>query len=129
MAQLPPQVRREVALRAIQWGVARGVSGWLHDNMAGLAELGEDAVTSVVKIAVEKALLPLLPSLGEKLMEIAGPAAAKAAEVIQPAIRKELAAVLPTFAISTGIVAGVLAVLGMLVVGAYVVRKVDRNVK
>lgn len=127
-AALDPRTQQEVVERAVEWGVQRGVSDWIDLNrqrgMHGLARLGQDAMTNAIAIAVQRALEPLMPVLGEKLMAIAEPAARKAAEVVGPVIDAKLREHGPRLAVITGLVAAILSIIGMVVVGGYVVKKV-----
>lgn len=120
-ASLPPELRKEVLTRSIAWGVERGLQ---EAKMPGMGALGQEAIFGAISVAIEKVLAPIIPMLGQKLLEIAKPAAEKAAEVIRPAIRKELQAQLPLFAFITGIVGAGLSIAGMLIIGGYVVKKV-----
>lgn len=124
LAQLSPELRKEVASRAIEWGVKRGVSDWIEQAANGMGSLSQGALDSAITIAVQNALAPLMPVLKQQLLEIAEPAAKKASEVVGPVIEEKLRAYGPTLAAITGIVASVLSIVGMLLLGGYIVKKV-----
>lgn len=123
---LMPRARQQLAERAIEWGVQAGIDECLRRSEMGMgmAALSEDAITSAVSVAVQRALTPLMPTLSAELMKVAEPAAKKAADVVGPVIEEKLRDYGPTLALITGIAAAVLSVIGMLLVGAYVVKKV-----
>lgn len=113
---LPASERRRVAERAVSLGVAQGLS----DLRAMGMHLGQDAMSAVVA----QALQPLLPALGEQLMNVVGPAAQKAADVVGPVLEEKLKKWGPIIGIIAGAIAALLGIFGMFVVGQYVVRKV-----
>lgn len=119
---LPPTVQKEVLRRSIQWGVSKG----LQDYQSGVHGLGQDAMTVAIQVAIERAIQPILPVIQQQLMGAVEPAAKKAADLIGPAIRKELDAKLPLFAVITGLTAAILSIIGMTVVGGYVVKSVKK---
>lgn len=121
---LPPDLQREVARRAIEFGVLQGVEEWKANGGQRLSGLGQDAMAQVIGPAVERALKPLLPTLSKSLIDIVKPAAEKAAAVVGPAVGRELRATMPKFALIAGIVAATLSIIGMALVGGYVVKKV-----
>lgn len=123
-ATLPPRLQREIAQRAIEYGVLQGVQEWKANGGQRLSGLGQDAMDQVIGSAVERALKPLLPSLGKALVDVVKPAAEKAAAVVGPAVGRELRATLPKFALISGIAAATLSIIGMALVGTYVVKKV-----
>lgn len=123
-ATLPPRLQREVAQRAIEYGVLQGVEEWKARGGQRLSGLGQDAMAQVIGPAIERALKPLLPTLSKSLIDIVKPAAEKAAAVVGPAVGRELRATMPKFALIAGIVAATLSILGMALVGSYVVKKV-----
>lgn len=124
LAQLSPETKREVARRAIEWGVKRGVDDWISQAANGMGQLSQGALDSAITIAVQNALAPLMPVLKQQLLEIAEPAAKKASEVVGPVIEEKLRDYGPTLAAITGIVAAVLSIVGMLLLGGYIVKKV-----
>lgn len=125
MAALPPYLRREIALRAVQWGVAEGVQEWMKNGGdVGMGGLGQDSFTEAIAVAVERVIKPLVPALRDELLAIAEPAAKRAAEVVGPAVGAELQKRLLPFAIIAGLVAAVFGVIGMMAVGGYIVKKV-----
>jgi len=67
------------------------------------------AASEALTTSVMRLLEPLMPSLGAKLQEAAGPATEKAMAVAIPKLRAQI----PLFAAITGIVAGILVVAGM----------------
>lgn len=124
LGQLSPADRKEVARRAILWGVQRGVSDWISQAENGMGTLSQGALDSAITIAVQNALTPLMPVLKQQLLEIAEPAAKKASEVVGPVIEEKLRDYGPTLAAITGVVAAVLSIVGMLLLGGYIVKKV-----
>lgn len=65
----------------------------------------QDALTASVMRLIE----PLMPALGEKLKEVAGPATERAMAVAIPRLKEQI----PLYAAITGIVAGALVLGGM----------------
>lgn len=124
LAQLSPETQKEVARRAIEWGVQRGVADWISNAERGMGTLSQGALDSAITVAVQNALMPLMPTLKAQLLEIAAPAAKKASEVVGPVIEEKLRDYGPTLAAITGIVAAVLSLVGMLLLGGYIVKQV-----
>ena len=128
MRALPTYERKEIMRRAVMWGTAQGIEEWLKEGGMyhgyALEGLGQDALTNAVAVAVGHAIRPLIPILGKELLEIVKPAAEEAAKVVGPVVANELKKKLPLFAVIAGAVAAVFSVLGMLALGAYVVKKV-----
>lgn len=124
LAGLDPATQREVVSRAVHWGVAEGADSWLRARAAGMSHLGQDALSTAVQFAVERALKPMMPMLGQRLMEVAEPAAKRAAEVVGPVVEDKLKEYGPRLAIIAGVVAAILGLLGMAALGWYVARKV-----
>ena len=121
---LPPDLQREVARRAVEFGVLQGVEEWKANGGSRLSGLGQqDAMERIIGPAVERALKPLLPTLSKSLLDIVKPAAEKAAAVVGPAVGRELQAALPKFALISGIAAGTLSIIGMAILGTFVVKK------
>lgn len=71
----------------------------------GQVPAAQEAMTT----SVMRLLEPLMPALGDKLKEVAGPATERAMAVAIPKLKEQI----PLFAAITGIVAGVLVVAGM----------------
>ena len=67
------------------------------------------AAADAVTASVMRLLEPLMPALGTRLSEVAGPATEKAMATAIPKLKEQL----PLFAAITGIVVGVLVVAGM----------------
>lgn len=126
VAQLPPHLREEMARRAVEWGVQRGIEEWRANRHFGMAELGQDALSKAVSTAVERAIKPLIPTLGAELLKAVKPAAEAAANIVGPAVAEELEKKAPAIAIATGLIAGLVAIGGMLLLGQWVVRKVRK---
>lgn len=124
LMELPERQRREVVERALQWGVERGIEGLMRDHGPALSGLGQDELNLLVSRAIERAIKPMIPTLQKHLMEAAEPAAKKAADVIGPVVERKLKEQVPKFAAITGVVTAALTILGMFLVGGYVVRKV-----
>jgi hypothetical protein len=120
LRRLPPRQRIEVVRKAVLDGVQEGLAS---HGMTGMSGLGADAVSA----AVERVLQPLMPTLGAELVKVVEPAARKAADVVGPAVEENIKKYGPTLAIITGLVAAVLSVIGMVVVGGYVVKKVGKK--
>lgn len=68
-----------------------------------------DATTILADQAM-KLLEPLMPALGAKLQEVAGPATEKAMAIVMPKIKEQI----PIFAAITGLVAGALVLVGLI---------------
>lgn len=117
LSQLDPRTREEVLRRAVEWGVRHGMDTVRRSGVSGL---GQDAA---VTAAVQRALAPILPALGTELVKAVEPAAKRAAELVGPAVEEKIKEYGPRLAIVTGIVAGILAVLGMVVLGAYISKR------
>jgi hypothetical protein len=111
---------REERIRIVADAVVKGVSEGLEAR--GLAGMGED--DAAVSSAVQSVLTPLLPSLTDQLTKAVEPAAKKAAEFVGPAIEEKIKEYGPTLAIITGIVAGVIALIGSAIMGGVIARKV-----
>lgn len=75
---------------------------WAMGQVPSAAQ--EALTTSVMRL-----LEPLMPTLGVKLQEAAGPATEKAMSIAIPKLKAQI----PLFAAITGIVAGILVVAGM----------------
>lgn len=101
-----------------------GLEEYRRRAATGMGALGQDAVSSVVGSAVEKALRPLVPTLGAELMKVVEPAAKKAADTVGPVIDEKLRKYGPWIGVIAGTVAAILGILGMVVLGGYLVRKV-----
>lgn len=110
LARLDPHTRREVIRRAQEWGV-----GELRAH--GLSGLGQDAAGQIVGGALQRVLAPVVTKAVE-------PAAHKMAEVIGPVLEEKLAKYGPIVGVIAGVIAAVLSIIGMVVIGGYVVRKV-----
>lgn len=78
-------------------------------GMAGLGQATED----VLSRRATELLAPLIPQLQKTLVDIAEPAAKKAADVVGPVIRQELSAKMPAFAAITGLVLAAAVVAGI----------------
>lgn len=128
LAQLDPATQQEIVTRAIMWGVERGVSDWIEGNQwrreRGLGALGQDAAQGAITAGIQAALTPLMPWLGDKLVEMAKPAMQQATDMIGPVIDQKVKEYGPRLAVITGLAAALLSVLGMILVGGYVVKKV-----
>lgn len=118
---LDPWTRREVLRRSLRWGVQYGTA---ELGAHGFGTLSQDAVTGVIGAAVQRALEPLLPTLGAQLMSVVEPAARKAADVVGPVLEEKLQKYGPIIGIIAGVVAAVLSIIGMVVVGGYVAKRV-----
>jgi hypothetical protein len=123
LKRLPPRQRIEVVRQAVLDGVKAGLADRGVSGLGGMSNLSAD----VVGAAVERVLRPMMPALGAELVKVVEPAAQKAADVVGPAIEQNIKKYGPTLAIITGLVAATLSVIGMLVVGGYVVKKVGKR--
>lgn len=124
MAALEPWVQREIARRAVEWGVMNGLAEYRRRRQyGGMGDLGQD-MTGIVQIAVQKALAPLIPTLGAELMKAVEPAAKKASEVVGPVIDEKLRKYGPWIGVIAGTVAAILGILGMVTIGGYLLKKV-----
>jgi len=116
LAALDPWTRDEVIDRAVRWGVETGVAEYVAVH--GLASLGQ--ATDVITGAVTQALQPMLPQLQTYAMQAADPILAKASDMVDEKLRTWG----PIVGGIAGVVAAILGIIGMVVVGGYVVRKV-----
>ncbi len=82
-------------------------------QLGGLGQ--QDLQSALLSDVVGKAVDALLPTLGDALMEVVEPAAKKAADIVGPVVRRELTAQLPTFAGLTGVVTGIVVIVGMVI--------------
>jgi len=117
LADLDPEMRLEVVRRGAEWGVMQGLADLRAQGIDGL---GQDYIA----LAVERALKPMLPALSEQIMQVVGPAAQKAADTVGPVLDEKLRKWGPIMAVIAGVVAAVLGIVGMVVMGGYVIRKV-----
>ena len=76
-----------------------------RDTLGQAPSSAMDAMTASVMRLIE----PLMPALGERLKEVAGPATERAMAVAIPRLKEQI----PLFAAITGIVAGALVLGGM----------------
>lgn len=83
------------------------------------ARMGDTATDQLIA----QALSSIAPQLQAQLLAIAEPAAQKAAQVVGPVIEEKLAQEAPLFALITGVFAGAVAVVGMILVGTFVLKK------
>jgi hypothetical protein len=110
---LPLRQRVEVLGTAIGESVLEGMGQDLPDPFS--VNAGGGLPEQLIQQQVMKIIEPMLPVLGEKLLEIAEPAAQKAAEVVGPVVKEQLDAQIPKLAVITGIVAGLLVVGGIMI--------------
>jgi hypothetical protein len=116
---LPPDVQRHIASRVVDWGVMNGIAeikrrrpGARINGFGDLSQQEQNAVAS----AVSSALTPILGSTAKDLSQ-------QAADVIGPVMVQKLKEYGPTFAIIMGLVAATFSVLGMALVGGFLMKK------
>jgi len=96
-----------------------------EENVREMAsELLEELGYSVIQAAVQKALAPIMPTLGAELVKVVQPAAEKAANTVGPVIDEKLREYGPWIGAIAGTVSAILSIIGMILVGGYVVKKV-----
>lgn len=115
---LPKHVQKQVAARVLDWGVMQGMAE-IRRRRPGVSGFGDlsQAEQQTVASAASGALTQILGGTAKGL-------STQAAEVIGPVIEQKLKEFGPTFAIIAGLVAAVFGVLGMALVGGYVIRKI-----
>lgn len=86
-----------------------GVLNGFDRQQWAMGQVPQDVVHEAVSSSVMRLLEPLMPALGAKLNEVAGPATEKAMAVAIPKLKAQI----PLFAAISGIVAGILVVAGM----------------
>lgn len=121
---LPVSVQRQMAARAIDWGMMHGLAeirrcrpGQLIRGMGDLSQADQQTVADSVSSA-------LAPILGSTLKSTTAELSSQAAAVMGPVIEDKLKAYGPTFAIIMGLVAATLTLLGMAVFGGYIIAKI-----
>jgi hypothetical protein len=123
---LPARVQKEMASRAVDWGVANAVAEIRrrrpHAAIHGFGDLSQQEQQTVAD-SVSSALAPIL---GSTLKSTTANVSSQAAAVIGPVIEEKLAAYGPTFAVIMGLVAATLTLLGMAVFGGYILTKIRR---
>src|SRR3990172_7287833 len=78
-------------------GSALGSHLLQHLEAIDTSAWGLGQVTDILQREALRLIEPMLPALGSKLLEIAGPAAEKAASIVRPAIAAELDKRIPAF--------------------------------
>lgn len=112
---LPPHLQKEVLSRAIDWGVMQGLEDCRRTGV-GMGALSQAEQQQSVTSAISSALTPILGGTAKNLGQ-------QAADVIGPVIEDKLKQYAPIFGVIAGLVAAVFSVIGMVVVGGYVVKK------
>lgn len=117
---LPAYVQRQMAARVLDWGVMQGIDeirrrrpGAMISGFGDLSQADQQAVAD----SASNALTQILGGTAKSL-------SAQAADVMGPVIEQKLKEYGPTFAIIAGLVAAVFGIVGMALVGGYVIRKV-----
>jgi hypothetical protein len=117
--QLSPDTQKEVVKRAIEWGVERGFNEWRSNALRGIG-LGQQDLENAIARGVHGTLGQLIPNLTSGLVDQVTASAKQAtSDIIEEKLQKwgfPLAAVV-------GVVAAVLSVIGMLLVGGYLAKK------
>jgi len=101
-------------VNALGTALGMGILENLGQEIPGLPGV-PGATDTFLQAQVSKILEPIIPVLGAKLLEVAKPAAEKAAEIVGPAIREELNKQIPKFAAITGLVLGLAVVAGIFI--------------
>lgn len=120
LAQLSPDTQKEVARRAIEWGVERGIADYFARAQRGMGSLSQRDLENSIARGVHATFGQLIPNLTSGIIDQVTASAKQAtSEVIEEKLQKwgiPLAA-------AVGAVAAVLSVLGMVLVGGYLLKK------
>jgi len=128
LAALPEHAQREVLRRAVEWGIDAGVGNWVEANRqrlaGGMGALSQASLYDSVAAGVMQALQPMWPVFGQKLMDMAQPIMQKSLDMIGPIVDQKIRQYGPALAAITGLSAAIFSIVGMYLVGGYVVRKI-----
>lgn len=119
---LPPTVQKRVLSRVIDWGVMNGLEEVCRRRGLSGITLGQlsQADQSTVADSVGSALAPIL---GSTLKSTTSSLSQQAADVIGPVIEQKLKDYGPIFAVIMGLTAAVFTLLGMGLLGGYLLKK------
>jgi hypothetical protein len=118
LRRLPREQRIAVVSQAVIEGVQEGLAA------RGLSGLG--ANDSIIASAVQDALAPMMPALGAELTRAVEPALQRATDMLGPVLEEKIKAWGPILAISIGVVAGIITLIGSAVMGGVIARKLSR---
>jgi len=111
-------------------GAKLGIARWAAENKfrksRGMSALGEDAAQGLVAAGVQAALAPMVPVIGQKILEMAQPAVEKSMQMLGPVIDEKVSQYGPRLALIMGLSAALVSILGMVAVGSYVVSKLKK---
>lgn len=118
LRRLPREKRIEIITDAVTQGVVEGLAA------QGLSGLGAD--DSIIAAAVQNVLGPMMPALGEELMRAVEPATQRAADMLGPILEEKIKDYGPILAITVGVVAGIITLIGSAIMGGVLARKLSR---
>jgi hypothetical protein len=118
LRRLPREQRIAVITDAVTQGVMEGLAA------QGLSGLG--ANDSVIASAVQDVLGPMLPALGAELTKAVEPALQRASDMLGPVLEEKIRDWGPILAITIGVVAGIITLIGSAVMGGVLARKLSR---
>ncbi len=118
-AQLSPDTQKEVVRRAVEWVVERGFQDWQQQAMHGIGLSHHDLGYAIAR-GIHGTVGQLIPNLTSGLIDqITASAKQATSDILDEKLQKWG----PTLAAVTGVVAAVLSVLGMVLVGGYLAKK------
>lgn len=118
LRRLPREKRIEIITEAVTQGVYDGLAA------RGLSGFGAD--DSIIASAVQNVLAPMMPALGAELMKAVEPATQRAADMLGPVLEEKIRDWGPILAITIGVVAGIITLIGSAVMGGVLARKLSR---
>jgi hypothetical protein len=118
LRRLPREQRIAIVADAVAQGVVEGLAA------QGLSGLGAD--DSVIALAVQNVLGPMMPALGAELMKAVEPATQRAADMLGPVLEEKIKDYGPILAITIGVVAGIITLIGSAIMGGVIARKLSR---
>jgi len=118
LRRLPREQRIAIVTDAVTQGVMEGLAA------QGLSGMGVD--DSIIAAAVQNVLAPMMPALGAELMKAVEPATQRAADMLGPILEEKIRDWGPILAITIGVVAGIITLIGSAVMGGVIARKMSR---
>jgi hypothetical protein len=118
LRRLPRERRIAVITDAVTQGVVEGLAS------QGLSGMGAD--DSVIAAAVQNILGPMLPALGAELTKAVEPAMQRATDLLGPVLEEKIRDWGPILALSIGVVAGIITLIGSAIMGGVIARKLSR---
>jgi hypothetical protein len=77
-------------------------------------------------LAVQNVFGPMMPALGAELMKAVEPATQRAADMLGPVLEEKIKDYGPILAITIGVVAGIITLIGSAIMGGVIARKLSR---